>query len=159
MVEFSWPRKRNFSKPPSGGSLLRIWWLWVYWPRKMVALLGQHKELLTKDSSNVVPLSMSSFFRLGMCLSAFRFRSAEVRSSVRMRITFGGFGFSAVSLGGFPSAEGKQAESAQATASPRSTYIPMKSVLFVRSTAFAFVSTDGSRRKAVPVSLAVPRTR
>src|SRR5215212_8185716 len=122
----------------------------------MVALLGQHKELLTKDSSNVVPLSMSSFLVLGMCLSVFWFRSAEVRSSVRMRTTFGGFGFSAVSLGCLPSAEGKQAESAQATASPRSAYIPMRSVLFVRSTAFAFVSADGSRRRAVPRSLTVP---
>src|SRR5215213_2609525 len=33
----------------------------------------------------------------------------------------------------------------------------MKSVLFVRSTAFAFVSQDGSRRRAVVVSLAVSR--
>src|SRR5215210_2906359 len=97
----------------------------------MVALEGQHKELLTKDSSNVVPLSMSSFFRLGMCSSVFRFRSAEVRSSVRMRTTFGGLGFSAVSLACFPSAEGKQAERAQATASPSSAYIPMTSVLSV----------------------------
>jgi hypothetical protein len=32
-------------------------------------------------------------------------------------------------------------------------YIPMTSVLFVWSAAFAFVSPDGSRRGAVPVSL------
>src|SRR5215210_1510952 len=123
----------------------------------MVALLGQHKELLTKDSSNVVPLSMSSFLMLGMCVRVFLLRSAEVRSSVRMRTTFGGFGFSAVSLGCLPSAEGTQAESAQAAASPRSAYNPIESVLFVRSTALAFASADGARRRAVLVSL--PRRR
>src|SRR5829696_4059924 len=94
----------------------------------MVALEGQQRELETKDSSNVVPLSISSFFRLGMCSSVFGFKSAEVRSSVRMRTTFGGLGFSAFSLGCLPSAEGKQAESAQATASPRRAYIPMRRV-------------------------------
>jgi hypothetical protein len=50
---------------------------------------------------------------------------------VRMRITLGDFGscfwFSAC----FPSAEGKQAERAQATATPRSAYKATKSILLV----------------------------
>src|SRR5215211_8646761 len=97
MVEFSWPRKRNFWKPPSGGSLLKIWWLGVYWPRRMVALLGQHRELVTNALSKVVPLSMSSDFKLGMCCSVFAFRSFTVRSSVRIKTMFGGLGFSFLS--------------------------------------------------------------
>src|SRR5215204_2415960 len=152
MVEFSWPRKRNFSKPPRGGSLLRISWLWVYWPRRMVALLGQHRELVTKALSKVVPLSMSSDSRLGMCRSARGFRSFTARSSVRIRITLGDFGscfwFSAC----FPSAEGKQAERAQATATPRSAYTATKSILLVRSTTFTSALPDGAPRGAVRTS-------
>src|SRR5215216_6322115 len=84
----------------------------------MVARLGQQRELVTNALSKVVPLSMSSDLRLGMCRSARGFKSFTVRSSVRMRITLGRFGscfwFSAC----FPSAEGKQAERAQAKATP-----------------------------------------
>src|SRR5215208_3483716 len=152
MVEFSWPRKRNFWKPPRGGSLLRISWLWVYWPRRMVALLGQHRELVTNALSKVVPLSMSSDLRLGMCRSAREFKSFTARSSVRMRITLGGFcscfWFSAC----FPSAEGKQAERAQATATPRSAYTATKSILLVRSTTFTSTLPDGAPRGAVRTS-------
>src|SRR5215212_3893448 len=85
----------------------------------MVARLGQQRELVTNALSKVVPSSMSSDFRLGMCCNARGFKSFTARSSVRIRITLGGFGscfrFSAC----FPSGEGKQAERAQATATPR----------------------------------------
>src|SRR5215208_6149344 len=97
----------------------------------MVARLGQQRELVTNALSKVVPLSMSSDLRLGMCRSARGFKSFTVRSSVRMRITLGRFGscfwFSAC----FPSAEGKQAERAQAKVTPRSAYKATKSILLV----------------------------
>src|SRR5215218_4567901 len=97
----------------------------------MVARLGQQRELVTNALSKVVPSAMSSDFRLGMCCNARGFKSFTARSSVRIRITLGGFGscfrFSAC----FPSAEGKQAERAQATATPRSAYIATKSILLV----------------------------
>src|ERR671912_2382509 len=129
MVEPSPPETRNRLAPPWGGWLWRIWWLWVYWPRRMVALEGQHRELVTNAFSKVVPLSISSDFRLGRCRSARGFKSFTARSSVRIRITFGDFGscfwFSAC----FPSAEGKQAERAHATATPRSAYKATESIL------------------------------
>src|SRR5215207_2038194 len=106
-----------------------MWWLWVYWPRRMVALLGQQRELVTNALSKVVPLSMSSDFRLGMCRSARGVKSFTARSSVRMRITLGGFGFWFSAC--LPSAEGKQDERAQATATPRSAYTATKSILLV----------------------------
>src|SRR5829696_3482994 len=118
----------------------------------MVALLGQHRELVTNALSKVVPLSMSSDLRLGMCRSAREFKSFTARSSVRMRITLGGFcscfWFSAC----FPSAEGKQAERAQATATPRSAYTATKSILLVRSTTFTSALPDGAPRGAVRTS-------
>src|SRR5215208_1398148 len=106
MVEFSWPRKRNFWKPPSGGSLLRIWWLWVYWPRRMVALEGQHKALVAKALSNVVPFSINAL-RLGMWLSVLGFKSCMARSSVSTKTMLGGLGgLSLSSFGVFPWAAG-----------------------------------------------------
>src|SRR5919107_4554144 len=129
-----------------------MWWLWVYWPRRMVARLGQHRELVTNALSKVVPLSMSSDSRLGMCRSARGFKSFTARSSVRIRITLGAFGscfwFSAC----FPSAEGKQAERAQATATPRSAYTATKSILLVCSTTFTSALPDGAPRGAVRTS-------
>src|SRR5919107_3787514 len=73
----------------------------------MVARLGQHRELVTKALSKVVPFSMSSDFMLGMCFSVSAFTSSKARSSVRIRITFGGLGASFSSLV-VASAEGKQ---------------------------------------------------
>src|SRR5919107_898005 len=129
-----------------------MWWLWVYWPRRMVARLGQHRELVTNALSKVVPLSMSSDSRLGMCRSARGFKSFTARSSVRIRITLGAFGscfwFSAC----FPSAEGKQAERAQAMAIPRSAYTATKSILLVCSTTFTSALPDGAPRGAVRTS-------
>src|SRR5215207_9617609 len=57
----------------------------------MVALEGQHKELVTKELSKVVPSSIKAR-TLGMCLSVFGFRSLAARSSARTRTTFGGLG-------------------------------------------------------------------
>src|SRR5215203_1251341 len=97
----------------------------------MVALLGQHRELVTNALSKVVPFSMSSDLRLGMCRSARGFKSFTARSSVRMRITFGGFGSCLRFSACFPSAEGKQDERAQATATVRSAYKATESILLV----------------------------
>src|SRR5215218_2180228 len=97
----------------------------------MVALLGQHRELVTNALSKVVPLSISSELRLGMCRSARGFKSLTARSSVRMRITFGDFGSCIWFSASFPSAEGKQAERAQATATPRSAYKAAKRILLI----------------------------
>src|SRR5215208_724372 len=119
MVEFSWPRKRNFWKPPSGGSLLKIWWLWVYWPRRMVALEGQHRALVTKAFSKVVPFSIRDL-RLGMCLRVLGFKSRTARSSARIKTMLGCLGgLSLYSLGTFPWVAGKQAESMKQVASSK----------------------------------------
>src|SRR5215203_1817489 len=63
----------------------------------MVALLGQHKELVTKALSKVVPFSINAR-RLGMCLSVPAFTSSKARSSVRIKTKFGRFGSSLSSL-------------------------------------------------------------
>src|SRR4028119_740268 len=104
IVEFSWPRKRNFWKPTRGGSLLSTWWLCTYWPRRVVARLGQHRELVTKAFSKVVPPSIISSRRLGMY-----FRSPTAASSVRIRTTFGCSGSSSRGSGGcWPWAGGRR---------------------------------------------------
>src|SRR4028118_722244 len=111
IVEFSWPRKRNFWKPPRGGSLLRTWWLCTYWPRRVVARLGQHRELVTKAFSKVVPPSIISSRRFGMY-----FRSPAAASSVRIRMTFGCSDSSSRGSGGcWPWAVGRQPTSRQAS--------------------------------------------
>src|SRR4028118_1293678 len=111
IVEFSWPRKRNFWKPPRGGSLLRTWWLCTYWPRRGVALEGQHRELVTNEFSKVVPPSIISSRRLGMY-----FRSPAAASSVRIRMTFGRSGSSSSGSGDcWPWAVGRQPTSRQAS--------------------------------------------
>src|ERR687889_705519 len=74
-----------------------MWWLWVYWPRRMVARLGQQRELVTNALSKVVPFSINAR-RLGMCFNVSTFTSSRARSSVRIRITFGSFGSSLISL-------------------------------------------------------------
>src|SRR5918998_3104486 len=112
MVERSPPERRNRSAPPSGGWLWRIWWLWVYWPRKMVALEGQHKEFVANAFSKVVPSSINAL-RLGMCFSVLGFTSSRARSSVRISTTLGGFGsflssFVVSSAGGRQPASAKQ---------------------------------------------------
>src|SRR4028119_383498 len=101
IVEFSWPRKRNFWKPPRGGSLLRTWWLCTYWPRRVVALEGQHRELVRNEFLKVGPPSIISSRRLGMY-----FRSPAAASSVRIRMTFGGSGSSSSGAGGRGAAAG-----------------------------------------------------
>src|SRR5215207_7798582 len=83
----------------------------------MVALLGQHRELLTKALSKVVPLSINAR-KLGMCFSVSTFTSSRARSSVRIRITFGGFGSCLFSLF-VSSTEGKQAVSVKQAASSK----------------------------------------
>jgi hypothetical protein len=64
--------------------------LWAYWPRKIVALLGQHTELVTNVLSKVVPFSISSSLRFGMCSSVCGVRSPAARSSAGITIMFGG---------------------------------------------------------------------
>jgi hypothetical protein len=54
------PNTRNFREPPRGHVFPTISWLWAYWPRKMVALEGQHKGSVTKAFSKVVPSDASS---------------------------------------------------------------------------------------------------
>src|SRR5215203_5217913 len=78
-----------------------MWWLWVYWPRKMVARLGQHRELVTNAFSKVVPVSINAC-KLGMCFSVSAFTSSKARSSVRIKTTFGGLDFSFSSLEAAP---------------------------------------------------------
>jgi hypothetical protein len=64
IVDFSRPKDLDLSKPPRDGKLVRVPWLWVYWPRRMVARDGQQTGSVTKAFSNVVPLA-ASFRRFG----------------------------------------------------------------------------------------------
>src|SRR5918997_4780785 len=83
----------------------------------MVARDGQQSELVTNALSNVVPSSINAL-RLGMCLSVSAFKSSTARSSVRIRITFGGLG-SSLSSFVVASTEGKQPASAKHAASSK----------------------------------------
>src|SRR5215204_3286463 len=94
-----------------------MWWLWVYWPRRMVALLGQQRELVTNALSKVVPFSINAR-RLGMCFSVSAFTSSKARSSVRIKTMFGGFGSTFSSLV-VASTEEKQPASVKQTASSK----------------------------------------
>src|SRR5215203_1128424 len=91
--------------------------MWVYWPRKMVARLGQHREFVTNALSKVVPFSINAR-RLGMCSSVSAFKSSTARSSVRIRITFGDLGSSFSSFV-VASTEGKQPASVKQAASSK----------------------------------------
>src|SRR5215213_3294405 len=82
----------------------------------MVARLGQQRGLVTNALSKVVPLSMSSDFRLRMYFSAFAFKSCVARSSVRIRTMLGSFA-SAGCSGVFPCADERQATRKQTTTS------------------------------------------
>src|SRR5215212_6125574 len=117
VVDLAPPERRNFLAPPRGGWLWRMWWLWVYWPRKMVARLGQHRELVTNAFSKVVPVSINAC-KLGMCLSVSAFTSSMARSSVRIKTTFGGLDFSRSSSVA-ASTEGKQAARVMQASSKR----------------------------------------
>src|SRR5918994_1425566 len=115
----------------------------------MVALLGQHRELVTKALSNVVPSSINDR-RLGMCLSVSTFTSTRARSSVRIRIRFGGFGFCLLSLL-VSSTEGKQAVSVKQAASSKRKDRLVASALFIRTGASQFGSRSSKGyRKAQP---------
>lgn len=59
-------------------------WLWVYWPRRSVALDGQHREFVTKEFSNFVPPSARIRRNCGMC-----FTEAASMSSVFNRMKLG----------------------------------------------------------------------
>jgi hypothetical protein len=58
--------------------------LWAYWPRKVVALEGQHKERVTNAFLNVTPWSANKFCVLGM-----NRRSSGSISSVSMKSMLG----------------------------------------------------------------------
>ena len=68
---------------------------------------GRTARSWSRTLSKVVPLSMSSDSRLGMC-RARGFKSFTARSSVRMRITLGGFGSCFWVSACCPSAEGSR---------------------------------------------------
>src|SRR5215211_625276 len=69
MVLLSSPRLWNFSHPPRGGALERMRVLWAYWPRRMVALPGQQKGKVEIMFSNLSPLLVMLFLRLGIAFS------------------------------------------------------------------------------------------
>src|SRR5215204_5748011 len=69
MVLLSSPRLWNFFHPPRGGALERMRVLWAYWPRRMVALPGQHKGKVEIMFSNLSPLLVMLFLRLGIAFS------------------------------------------------------------------------------------------
>src|SRR5215208_6421845 len=69
MVLLSSPRLWNFFHPPRGGALERMRVLWAYWPRRMVALPGQHKGKVEIMFANLSPLLVMLFLRLGIAFS------------------------------------------------------------------------------------------
>src|SRR5215210_1196170 len=114
----------------------------------MVALLGQHRELVTNALSKVVPLSMSSDFKLGMCCSVFAFRSFTVRSSVRIKTLFGGLGFSFLSSFVVASPDGKEAASVKQAASSKREGEVMARTLLTRMVGLPvwFAPAEGLRK-------------
>src|SRR5215211_1983789 len=86
MVELSSPWSKKFQKPPEGSTLTHTWWLWVYWPRRMVALEGQQSERVTHGLVNSTPWSARRLWVLGMYL---RLRSRCFMSSARMNRMLG----------------------------------------------------------------------
>jgi hypothetical protein len=51
---------------PSGPPVVQTPLVWLYWPVRMLARLGQHHELVTNELSNVTPCCTSSRYTFGM---------------------------------------------------------------------------------------------
>src|SRR5215212_7266416 len=51
---------------PIGGTLTHTPWLWAYWPRRVLALEGQHRERVTHALVNFTPWLVRRFCVLGM---------------------------------------------------------------------------------------------
>src|SRR5215216_861683 len=84
MVELSSPWSKKFQKPPEGSTLTHTWWLWVYWPRRMVALEGQHSERVTHGLVNSTP-----WLTRRLCVFGMRSRSEAFMSSASMNSMLG----------------------------------------------------------------------
>src|SRR5215218_4920681 len=82
IVEFSSPSSRKFQNPPEGSTLTHTPWLWVYWPRRVVALEGQQSERVTHGLSNSTPWSTRSLCVFGMWARSRAFMSSASMNSM-----------------------------------------------------------------------------
>src|SRR5215204_4930621 len=112
------PRLLNFCHPPRGSELPRIWVLWGYCPRWMVARAGQHKGKVDTVLVSFTPSLVTLLLRFGISFSVL-----GNWSSVRTKMMLG---FWEVCFTSAPHpAASTAAASTAATASSWRTFFPL----------------------------------